>query len=105
SQSHVRLAGLCAQGTVEERSLRKEGRMSAKHAVFVLDIEGKPLAPTTPARARKLLQAGVAEKRWSKFGTFGLRMLVPTRRETPRTALGIDQGTKFEGYAVVCGEE
>src|SRR5947208_13304727 len=78
--------------------------MSA-HSVFVLGGDGTPLTPTTPARARKLLQAGVARKRWSKFGTFGIQMLVPTRRETPVTTLGIDHGTKFEGYAVVCGAE
>lgn len=32
-------------------------------------------------------------------------MLVQTRREKPKTALGVDFGTKFEGYAVVVGEE
>src|SRR5215471_251769 len=75
------------------------------HSVFVLSCENKPLAPTTPARARKLLNAGVAEKVWSKFGTFGIRMLQPTRECTPETALGIDPGTKYEGYSIVVGEE
>jgi hypothetical protein len=78
--------------------------MSA-HAIFVLDIEGKSLTPTTPAKARKLLRGGVAKKVWSKFGTFGIQMLVETRREAPETALGVDTGSKFEGYAVVCGQE
>jgi hypothetical protein len=78
--------------------------MSA-HSVFVLGGDGTPLSPTTPARARKLLQAGVARKTWSKFGTFGIQLLVPTRTETPLTTLGVDHGTKFEGVAVVCGEE
>jgi len=32
-------------------------------------------------------------------------MLVETRRETPQTTVGVDNGTKFEGYAIVCGEE
>jgi hypothetical protein len=32
-------------------------------------------------------------------------MLRSTREETPITALGVDQGSKFEGYAVVCGIE
>jgi RRXRR protein len=32
-------------------------------------------------------------------------MLVGTRREIPSTSLGVDHGTKFEGYAVVCGRE
>jgi hypothetical protein len=78
--------------------------MSA-HSVFVLDPDGKPLTPTTPAKARKLLKGGVAQKTWSKFRTFGIQLLVRTRHETPRTALGADYGTKFEGYSVVVDQE
>jgi len=76
-----------------------------KHKVFVLAVDGEPLTPTTPARARKLLKAGQAKPVWSKFGTFGIQVMVETRRENPETALGVDVGTKFEGYAVVCGKE
>ena len=79
--------------------------MSPNHSVFVLSLDGQPLTPTTPARARKLLKGGLAKKVWSKFGTFGIQMNVPTRIETPETSLGVDPGTKFEGYAVVCGNE
>jgi len=79
--------------------------MADKHTIFVLNLEGKPLTPTTPARARKLLKAGVATKVWSKFNTFGIQLLTRTAEHMPLTTLGYDQGTKFEGYAVVCGEE
>lgn len=75
------------------------------HTVFVLAKDGSPLTPATPAKARKLLKAVEAKEVWSKFGTFGIQMLVDTRRQTPKTALGVDHGTKFEGYAVVCGSE
>jgi hypothetical protein len=78
--------------------------MSA-HSVFVLSKDGTPLTPTKPAKAKKLLKAGVAKPVWNKFGEFGIQMLVETRKETPKTALGIDNGTKFEGYSVVCGQE
>lgn len=79
--------------------------ISKRYSVFVLSKAGKPLTPTTPARARKLLRAGVAVKCWSKFGTFGIKLLVDTREETPDTSLGVDGGTKFEGYSVVVGTE
>jgi len=84
----------------------KGGRMSAnKHSVFVLGRNGKPLTPTTSAKARKLLAGGGAVKCWSKFGTFGIRLTTESRTETPDTALGVDNGTKFEGYSVVVGAE
>jgi hypothetical protein len=83
----------------------KCGSMSPKHSVFVLDKQGKPLTPTTIYKSRKLLEGGVATPIWNKFGQLGIQMLVDTRKETPKTALGIDFGTKFEGYAVTVGNE
>jgi len=105
----------CAQADVSSetkpaRQPRRENtrdgreRMSL-HSVFVLGSDGKPLTPTTPARARKLLKGGQAKKAWSKFGTFGIQMLVETRKETPLTVLGYDIGTRYEGIAVVSGTE
>jgi hypothetical protein len=82
----------------------RKGRMSA-HNVFVLHKDGTPLTPTKPAKAKKLMKVGVAKPIWNKFGQFGIQMLVETRKHTPNTALTIDNGTKFEGYSVVCGEE
>jgi hypothetical protein len=82
----------------------RKGSMSA-HPVFVLGKDGTPLTPTKPAKARKLMENSVAKPVWNKFGQFGIQMLVETRNETPNTALGIDNGTKFEGYSVVCGNE
>jgi ribosomal protein S19 len=80
------------------------GSMSA-HSVFVLGKDGTPLTPTKPQKAKKLMEGKVAKPVWNKFGQFGIHMLVDTRKETPNTALGIDNGTKFEGYSVVCGNE
>jgi hypothetical protein len=79
--------------------------MSSKHSVFVLDREGKPLTPTKPSKARKLLEGNVAKPVWNKFGQMGIQMLVDTRKEKPKTVLGIDFGTKFEGYSIVTGNE
>jgi len=90
-----------------ENTRARRGRLSAisGHSVFVVGVDGKALAPTTPARAKHLIRDGQAEKVWSRFGIFGLKMLMQTRHEVPETSLGVDQGTKFEGYAVVCGDE
>lgn len=84
----------------------KGDRMSInKHSVFVLGKDGQPLTPTTPAKARKMLRAGVAVKTWSKFGTFGVQMLEATRSETPDTVIGNDWGSKFDGYSIVVENE
>ncbi len=88
----------------ENTRCRQRDRMSI-HSVYILDVHGKPLTPTTPAKTRKLLKGGQAKKRWSKFNTFGIQMLVSTRIEVPITALGVDNGAKFEGYSVVCHKE
>lgn len=73
--------------------------------MFVLAVDGKSLTPTTPAKARKLLQGGAAKKVWSKFNTFGVQLVEPSRTEIPATSLGYDGGTKFEGFSVIVGEE
>ena len=82
----------------------RQSRMSA-HSVFVVGVDGKPLTPATPAKAKKLLKGGKAKKVWSKFSTFGIRMLVATRTEVPETVIGNDWGSKFDGYSIVVGEE
>lgn len=84
---------------------RKSGRISPNHNVFVRGVDGKPLTPTTNAKARKLMEGNQAKPIWNKFSKFGIQMLVETRKETPKTALGVDFGTKFEGYAVMTGKE
>jgi hypothetical protein len=81
------------------------GPFVGRHTVFVIAVDGRALTPTTPAKARRLLRSGGAKVVWSRFGTFGIQLLVETRWAVPETALGVDHGTKFEGYAVVCGQE
>jgi hypothetical protein len=70
-----------------------------------LSINGEPLSPTSPARARMLIKKNKAKSVWSKFNTFGIQMLVSTGKEIPVGVLAVDNGTKFEGYSVVIGNE
>lgn len=83
----------------------KKGARISGHSVFVLDVNGKPLTPCKPSKARKLLKGRQAKPVWNKFGRFGIRMLFEVGKETPTTTLGVDFGTKFEGYAVAVGKE
>ncbi|MBE3123002.1 MAG: RRXRR domain-containing protein [Thermoplasmata archaeon] len=83
----------------------QKGASMSGHSVFILDVNGKPLTPCKPSKARKLLKGNQAKPVWNKFGLFGIQMLVETRKEMPTSALGIDFGTKFEGYSVVVGKE
>jgi len=69
--------------------------------ISVVGKDGTPLTPCTPAKARKLLGGGVAEKKWSKLGIFYIQMRVETREYTPDVCLELDPGAKFDGVAVV----
>ncbi len=84
-------------------SEQSDASMSGR--IFVLSFMGKPLTPCKPQKARKLLFGGVAKVVWNKFGEFGIQMSIPTREETPKTCLGIDNGTKFEGISLIVGKE
>ena len=93
---------LCSCGS-EYNSEQSEASMSGR--IFVLSFTGKPLTPCKSSKARKLLFGGVAKVVWNKFGEFGIQMLIQTRENVPKTALGIDNGTKFEGYSLIVRKE
>lgn len=82
-----------------------ENRASMSGRVFVLGTDGVPLTPCKQGKARKLMRGKQAIPVWNKFGEMGIKMLVETRKEIPTTALGIDFGTKFEGYSVISRTE
>ena len=69
--------------------------------VFVLGVDGKPLTPCKHKRARLLMKQNKAKPVWNKFGEFGIKMLEETGSETAEIILGIDNGTKFEGYSII----
>jgi hypothetical protein len=77
-------------------------RKKVCNRVFVLDVSGKPLTPCKPKRAKQLMKENKAKPKWNKFGEFGIQMLQETKTETPETILGMDFGTKFEGYSIIC---
>ena len=69
--------------------------------VPVSDSQGKPLMPTAPARARRWITSGKATAFW-KGGLFGVRLNVePSSHVVQPIAVGIDPGSKREGYSVL----
>ena len=66
--------------------------------VPVVDAQQKPLMPTTANRAASWIRSKKATPFW-KRGIFCVRLNVePSARETQTIALGIDPGSKKEGY-------
>jgi hypothetical protein len=69
--------------------------------VPVVDQNHHPLMPTTPARAKRWLKSKKATAFW-KGGIFCVRLNVePSDHETQPIAVGIDPGSKREGYSVL----
>lgn len=68
--------------------------------VPVVDVNQKPLMPTTPNRAASWVKSGKATPFFRK-GIFCVRLNVePSAREKQPTVVAIDPGSKREGYTV-----
>ena len=67
--------------------------------VFVKDLEGKPLLPTHPARARKLLKEGKAKV--SRVVPFTIQLQKVIENPVGSFKVGLDDGVKYVGIAVV----
>jgi hypothetical protein len=68
--------------------------------VPVIDKKQKQLMPTTPSRARRWIRSGKATGFW-KNGIYCVRLNEePSSRETQTIVVGIDPGSKKEGYTV-----
>lgn len=67
--------------------------------VFVIDLEGKPLLPTNPARARKLLDSGASTVYQVVPFTIQLKRVVD--HPVGSFTVGIDDGARWVGIAVV----
>jgi len=74
--------------------------------VPVVSADGTPLMPCKPAKARKLLKAGKAVKKWDKLGVFYIQLKSnPAKPSYQPLAVGVDPGSKFEGFSVVGTED
>jgi 5-methylcytosine-specific restriction endonuclease McrA len=66
--------------------------------VFVVDVEGKPLLPTTPARARLLLKRGRA--RVYRMIPFAIQLNRVVNNPAGEFTAAVDDGAKWIGIAV-----
>lgn len=83
-------------------SQRRSGVYTAPSRVRVpvMAPNNKPLMPTSPAKARKWVKSGKATPFWN-HGVWCVRLNVePSGYATQRVAVGIDPGSKKEGYSV-----
>lgn len=69
--------------------------------VPVISSTGKPLMPCSPKRARELLRKGKATKKWSRGTIMYLQLVDREDGDTQDISLGIDPGSKREGYCVI----
>ena len=68
--------------------------------VPVLDKDKRPLMPCTERRAKRLMESGRAKPYWCK-GIFCIILQgEPKGRYMQDVVIGIDPGSKFNGYTV-----
>ena len=74
--------------------------MNQTTRIPVIDPSGKPLMPTTPARARKWMASGKAVGKRNKLGVFYVQLTQkPSGYETQALVAGTDRGKAFTGIA------
>jgi hypothetical protein len=69
------------------------------HPVYVLHQDGIPLMPTTPAKARHLLEAGKAVV--ASHNPFAIRLAVPSGKHVQPVTVGVDLGAQVVGVGAV----
>ena len=67
--------------------------------VPVVNMDNQPLMPTTPSRARRWILSRKATPFWKK-GVFCVRLNIRTLENKQDIVVGIDPGSKKEGYTV-----
>jgi hypothetical protein len=63
------------------------------------------LMPCTPAKARHLFKSGKAKPKRSKLGLFSVQLTYEQEPDNQPLVVGVDPGSKFEGYSVVGTKE
>ncbi|HEY9768816.1 MAG TPA: RRXRR domain-containing protein [Coleofasciculaceae cyanobacterium] len=71
------------------------------HRVPVVDKDNKPLMPTKPSKARKLVRDGKAIGKHNKLGQYYIQLTFePSSKKTQPIGVGVDPGKKYSGIGV-----
>lgn len=70
-----------------------------KAAVYVISIDGNPLMPCKPAKARKLLKKGTATIQ--KMKPFAIKLTFECENEVQDVKIGIDTGYQHVGFSAI----
>ena len=87
--------------TLEEN--QHSGKSGQDLRVPVLNMRGKPLMPTTPAKARHLLEQGKAKV--VKRTPFVIQMTIATGETKQDIILGVDAGYSKVGFSIVTKQQ
>lgn len=71
----------------------------------VVDTRGVALMPCTPVKARLLFKSGKAKPKRNKLGLFYVQLCYEQDPDNQRLVVGVDPGSKFEGFSVVGSKE
>ncbi len=70
--------------------------------VPVVSKDGKPLMPTKPSKARKLVRDGLAIGKWNKLNQYYIQLTFePSGTATQPISCGVDPGKKYSGIGLV----
>lgn len=61
--------------------------------------------PCMPTKARNLFKSGKAKPKWNKLGLFTVQLCYEQEPDNQPLVVGIDPGSKFEGFSVVGTQE
>lgn len=89
--------------------MREEARKACalyyRDRIPVISKDSRPLMPCRPSKAKKLLNSGKAEPRWSKLGLFYIQLTIEITSEYNQNqhfTLANDPGSRFDGFALAC---
>src|SRR5260370_19507191 len=99
----VGLSDLCVSRTPEGTSRPgvDQERGNPGMRVPAVDVRGIPVMPCIPPKARAVLKAGKARPKRNKLGIFYLQLTYEQAPDNQPLVVGIDPGSKFEGFSVV----